>query len=346
MFEKNLKYYRLKKNMSMKDLAEAVGVTSMAISNYESGKRRPEIEIINKMADVLGVKVVDFLASRNSRLEFKHCEFRKHSILTKSHQELIRESVEEYFGRFFDAVDCLCGDPLPTPPKCYTLKLSGSYQQDALNLRKHLGISEDGPIDELICILENKGIMVCELDIDDNHFSGINGFVNGYPYIVYNKNMNPERKRTTIIHELAHLMFVWDEREEKANEILATQIAGAFLITDSDLVRELGFKKSRLTKDMILVCEEYGISMYLLVKRAAQVKIMSSSLEKEFYIKANKAHWNKHEPQRVKKPEHPLLFKQLVYRAVNEEGVSIQRGAELLKMPYSDVEKYCGLMEV
>ncbi|SDA63167.1 Zn-dependent peptidase ImmA, M78 family [Butyrivibrio sp. INlla18] len=346
MFEKNLKYYRLKKNMSMKDLADAVGVTSMAISNYESGKRQPEIEIINKMAEVLGIKVVDFLASRNSHLEIKHCEFRKHSTLTKTQQEFIRESVEEYFSRFFDALDCLCGDPLPTPPECYTLELSGSYQHDALNLREHLGLPKEGPIDELIGILENKGIIVFELDIDDDHFSGMNGFVNGYPFIVINKNMNPERKRTTIIHELAHLMFIWDESKEKENELLATQIAGAFLITDADLFRELGLKKTRLTRDMILVCEEYGISMYLLVKRAAQVKIMSNSLEKEFYIKANKAHWNKHEPQRVKKLEEPLLFKQLVYRAVNEEGVSIQRGAELLQMPYSDVEKYCGLMEV
>lgn len=346
MFEKNLKYYRLKKNMSMKDLADAVGVSSMAISNYESGKRQPEIGIINKLAEVLGVKVVDFLASRNSRLEFQHCEFRKHSKLTKSQQEYIRESVEEYFSRFFDAVECLCGDPLPVPPKCHTLKLSGSYQQDALNLRKHLKLPEEGPIDELIGILENKGIMVFELDIDDEHFSGMNGFVNGYPYIVINKNMNPERKRTTIIHELAHLMFIWDGSDDKENELLATQIAGAFLITDKDLFRELGLRKSRLTKDMILVCEEYGISMYLLVKRAAQVNIMSNSLEKEFYIKANKAHWNKHEPPRVKNPEEPLLFKQLVYRAVNEEGVSIQRGAELLQIPYTDVEKYCGLMEV
>ncbi len=346
MFEKNLKYYRLKKNMSMKDLAEAIGVTSMAISNYESGKRQPEIEMINKLAEALGVKVVDFLTSRNSHLDFKHCEFRKQSALTKTQQELIRESVEEYFSRFFDAVDCLCGNPLPTPPKCYTLELSGSYQQDALTLREHLGVPKEGPVDELIGILENKGIMVHELDIDDDHFSGINGFVNGYPYIVVNKNMNPERKRTTIIHELAHLMFVWDESKEKENELLATQIAGAFLITDTDLFRELGLKKTRLTKDMILVCEEYGISMYLLVKRAAQVNIMSASLEKDFYIKANKAHWKKHEPPRVKKPEEPLLFKQLVYRAVNEEGVSIQRGAELLQISYSDVEKYCGLMEV
>lgn len=346
MFEKNLKYYRLKKNMSMKDLADAVGVTSMAISNYESGKRQPDIDIINKMAEALGIKVVDFLASRNSRLEFKHCEFRKHSTLNKSQQEYIKESVEEYFSRFFDAVDCLCGDPLPTPPKCYTVELSGSYQEDAINLRKHLGLPEEGPIDELIGILENKGIMVFELDIDDDHFSGMNGFVNGYPYIVINKNMNPERKRTTIIHELAHLMFIWDDSKEKENELLATQIAGAFLITDNDLVRELGIKKSRLTKDMILVCQEYGISMYLLVMRAAQAGIISNSLEKDFYIKANKAGWRKNEPTRVKSIEEPLLFKQLVYRAINEEGISIQRGAELLQMTYSDVEKYCGLMEV
>ena len=41
MFEKNLKYYRLKNKMTRKALAEAIGVTPMAISNYESGKRRP-----------------------------------------------------------------------------------------------------------------------------------------------------------------------------------------------------------------------------------------------------------------------------------------------------------------
>ena len=45
----NLKYYRLKKNMSMKDLAEACGVSSMTISNYESGKRKPDMDIINKL---------------------------------------------------------------------------------------------------------------------------------------------------------------------------------------------------------------------------------------------------------------------------------------------------------
>ena len=51
MFAKNLKYYRLKKNMTKAALADACGVSPMAISNYESGKRKPDIEIINKHAE-------------------------------------------------------------------------------------------------------------------------------------------------------------------------------------------------------------------------------------------------------------------------------------------------------
>ena len=182
------------------------------------------------------------------------------------------------------------------------------------------------------------------MDIDNDHFFGMNGFVNEYPYIVINKNMSPERKRTTILHELAHLMFKWTEDED--NETEATAIAGATLISKKDLLRELGVHKSRLTKDMIIVCREYGISMYLLVKRAALTGIISESLAKDFYIKANAANWKKKEPQRVKNVEKPMLFEQLVYRAVNEEGISKQRGAELLKIPISEMDKFCGLMEV
>jgi Zn-dependent peptidase ImmA (M78 family) len=245
----------------------------------------------------------------------------------------VREAVEQYFSRFFDAVECLGGNPLPQPPKCHTLIRTENPEQDAKALRLFLGLQEEGPIDELVGVLENKGILIFELDI-----------VNAYPYIVINKNMSPERKRTTILHELAHLAFVWDE--DKDNEKEATAIAGAALILKSDLLRELGQHKSALTKDMTLVCQEYGISMYLLVKRASLAGIISNSLAKSFYIQANKANWRKNEPQRVKVLEEPMLLRQLVYRAVNEEGISRQRGAELLQVPVSEMDAFCGKLEI
>lgn len=343
MLEKNLKYYRLMRYMSMKDLAKACDLTPMAISNYESGKRKPDMETIKKLADALGVYVADFLASRKGNLVFVHKEFRKHSSMSKTQQEYIQASVEEYFNRFFDAVDCLGGDPLPLPPVCHKLERSGDYEQDALKLRKSLGLQEEGPIDELVGILENKGILVLELEIENDRFSGINGFVNQYPYIAVNSSMRSERKRTTLLHELAHLMFIWDENVD--NESEATAIAGATLIPQGDLLRELGIRRTRVTKDMTLVCKEYGVSMSLLITRASKVGIISDSLAKEFYSWANKVNLRKNEPLRVKTEEKPMLFNQLVYRAVNEEGVSIQRGAELLQIPVSEMEDFCGLME-
>ena len=36
-------------------------------------------------------------------------------------------------------------------------------------------------------------------------------------------------------------------------------------------------------------------------------------------------------------PKHPSLFKQLVCRAVKEQEISVQRGAELLQQPHSEV---------
>lgn len=344
MFEKNLKYYRLKKNMSKKELADSLGVSAMAISNYESGKRTPDIEMITKLAEILGIKITDFMATRNSDLVFQHNEFRKHSDLSKSEQEFIQESVEEYFARFFDAVECLGGNPLPNPPKCHGIKYTGDYEVDSQALRKYLDFPKDGPVDELIIILENKGIIVFEIDIDNDHFSGMNGIVNGHPFIVINKNITPERKRTTIVHELSHIMFDWGKTPNKECEKSCTGIAGAFLITKDDLLRELGPRRTRFTKDMELVCEEYGISIYLLVKRSAQVGIISPSLEKGFYIKANKMNLRDKEPNRVRGAEEPLLFRQLVLRAINEEGISIQRGAELLNTNYSELEKYCELV--
>ena len=80
MFSKNLKYYRLKKNMSKKELASLVKVTPMAISHYESGERRPGMDIIKALASALDVRVSDFLCNRNENLTFTHGEFRTDSI--------------------------------------------------------------------------------------------------------------------------------------------------------------------------------------------------------------------------------------------------------------------------
>ena len=132
---------------------------------------------------------------------------------------------------------------------------------------------------------------------------------------------------------------------EKEIEDKATAISGSFLFPKSDALRELGVKRSSITQDMTLVAKEYGISMMLLVKRSEIVKIISASVARNFYIRASQKGWRTAEPSRIA-AEHPLLFEQLVYRAVNEQEISVQRGAELLQQSFDEVISMCRLNEV
>ena len=234
---------------------------------------------------------------------------------------------------------------MPEAPPANVLRLTGDNEYDALLLRKHLNLADDGPINNLTEILENKGILIYVCNIDNDKFSGINGFVNGRPYIVVNQNMSPERNRSTIVHELSHLMFKWpDDMENSRIEEFATAISGALLFPKSDAIRELGIRRTVISKDMLLVAKEYGISMFLLVKRAQLSGIISTNVAKKFYINASKAGWRKNEPARIDK-EVPTLFEQLVYRAINENEISMQRGAELLKIPYDEIVSHCCFSE-
>lgn len=341
MFSKNLKYYRLKKNMNKKELASLVGVTPMAISHYENGVRRPGMEVVKALAKALDVRVADFLNSRNKNLVFMHGEFRKGSRLTEKQQEYVRESVEEYMSRFYTIVDILGGEVLPEAPACHGVCLSESVEQDAGILRKYLRISDAGPIGNLVELLENKGILIYFFEASSDAFSGMNGLVNGRPYIAVNKNMTPERIRSTIAHEMAHFIFLWpQDMAEQELEDRVTAISGAFLFSEEDAKRELGLRRSAVTKDMALICKEYGISMYLLVKRADLCGIITNSAAKSFYIKAGQNGWKKNEPVRIAK-EEPMLFTQLVFRAVSENEITVQKGAELLKQSYDFVMNQC-----
>lgn len=343
MLGKNLKYYRLKNNMTKRALADAIGVTPMAITNYENDDRQPNMDTLKALAKALNIRVTDFLANTGGELQFSHGKFRKGSKLGTMNQEYIREAVEEYFGRFFQVVSFLGGQKILEPsPEVEKIPWIEDTEEAAKKLREYLGIAQSGPVPNLVEILENKGILVFFIEVDTDYFSGMNGTVNGIPYIVINSKMSPARIRSTIVHEVAHFVFDWPEDlSDKEEENLATAISGAFLFPKEDAYRELGYKRNAISRAMTMTCKEYGISIYMLVKRARLCEIINDSVEKVFYIKASQAGWRKAEPDWEIQREEPNLFKQLVYRAVTEEEISVQKGAELLKTSYDAVASAC-----
>ena len=345
MFSKNLKYYRLKAGLTKKALAEASGLTPMAVTHYEAGDRKPSMESLLTLTSALGVSLADLLRRRNAKLSFAHGDFRKGASMGAAAQELVRESVEEYFGRFYDVLECLGGEVLPPAPECGTLPVTHDVEADAVAMRRRLGVELVGPVPDLVGVLENRGILFMALEGADERFSGISGFADGRPYVVVNASMSPERNRSTIVHELAHLVFAWGGIEGKAQEDYATAVSGAFLLPAADAIRELGLRRRAVTRDMEMVAREYGVSMMLLAKRANLAGIISDPAYRAFCIAASKRGWRKSEPSRIE-PERSELFEQLVYRAVCEDDMSIQRGAELLGRTFDEVAHECELCGV
>ena len=336
MFGKNLKYWRLRRGLSKKELALQVGITPMAITHYENNERTPDLQSVRKLAAALNVKLGDLMASRDGDHQYVHAEFRKNARFGVSAQEYVRESVEAYFDRFFFVVDTLGKNSLPEAPACHSLTATDDPESDALALRAHLGFAKSGPIQDLIGAMENKGILIYLADIDNDQFSGMNGTVDDRPFVILNDHMSGERQRSTLIHELAHLFFTFDGLSDKDIEKHATAISGAFLFPKEDAIRELGIQRKRITQDMVMVAVEYGISMLLLTKRAQLLKIVSDDVYKDFMIWASKQDWRKNEPTRIAK-EKTELFEQLVIRAVGEEEITMSKGAELLQMTYADM---------
>ena len=54
-FKDMLKYYRTQKGWSQRDLAKQLGISPSAIGMYESGKREPDFDIEERIADLFNV---------------------------------------------------------------------------------------------------------------------------------------------------------------------------------------------------------------------------------------------------------------------------------------------------
>lgn len=57
----NIRRARVRRKLTQGDLAQAVHTTRQTISNYETGRSRPDVETLQRLADALGVELTELL---------------------------------------------------------------------------------------------------------------------------------------------------------------------------------------------------------------------------------------------------------------------------------------------
>ena len=57
----NIRHARVCRHLTQDDLAQTVHATRQTISNYETGRSRPDVETLQRLADALGVELTELL---------------------------------------------------------------------------------------------------------------------------------------------------------------------------------------------------------------------------------------------------------------------------------------------
>ena len=68
---KNIKRLRMLQNMSQEELAQKLFVSRQAVSSWENNRTQPDLDMIQKIAELFGVEVEELLygEKRNTKLE-------------------------------------------------------------------------------------------------------------------------------------------------------------------------------------------------------------------------------------------------------------------------------------
>lgn len=330
MIGDRIKSARVKSGLSLDALATKASniVTKQAISQYEKNQKTPSSTVLIALANALNVGVEYFFRTVNVNIE--SVDFRKHSSFGAKKQESLKERVKEYLERYIQVESLL---DLPSDFKNpFEDVFVNSYEEledlaDRLREVWELGFDQ---IDNVVDMLELQNIKVMPVS-DEKRFNGLSGYANKdllHPFVVLNdsKELSPDRKRFTAVHELAHLLF--KDRHALDDEKVSDRFAGAFLFPQRSVKKEFGDKRSSISiEELKQIKNKYKISIASIVMRLFQLDMIGKSRADQFWIKNRQFKFDEIYP--LEHNEEPQRFDCLLAWVYSEKLISLSKLAEL-----------------
>jgi Zn-dependent peptidase ImmA (M78 family)/DNA-binding XRE family transcriptional regulator len=333
-FGERLKSARKMAGLSLQELSDRMDkpVSRQALSKYEQGKMQPDSSALLSLSSVLGVRP-DYFFREPAHLSA--IKFRKHARLPEKERERIEAKSLDMLERYRELESCLGMDSSfvhPFPGAVLASFDDAGNFADKLREAWNLGID---PIPDVVEMLENYHVRVIMIDTPDG-FDGLSAWSGDIPVIVFNKNRDIVRRRFTVLHEMAHLLFRCEAATPRENEKLAHAFAGAFLCPKESFLRSFGEKRTHFTERELLDMKEYfGISVQAIMVRAKGLDVISEFTYNNFWIAWSK--YRIHEPGEYRSKEEPARFRQLLDRAASEEIITMSKAAELAGKSYNEL---------
>jgi Zn-dependent peptidase ImmA (M78 family)/DNA-binding XRE family transcriptional regulator len=338
MLGERIKRARLAAGLNQRELASAAGVSAMAISKYERDESTPSSPVLLALGKALDVRTEYFF--RQSAMELKEIEFRKHPELPEKIKHRVLADAQEQLERWAELDHVVPGswkDSFEIPAKLPKhINDYDSVETVAAVVREawHLGFD---PIPNLVDTIEAHGITVLLSEYAEaKDFDGLAGSMDGHCVILVGAKLAGDRQRFTLAHELGHLLMKGRLSDKLNEETACNRFAGALLVPKQAVIQALGNSRQWLEpQELWLLKMKYGLSMGAWTYRARDFGIINQSNMAALWHLMRSNGWDKREPDPQYASETPQRFDRLVYRALAEDIIGESKAAELLGLSVS-----------
>lgn len=351
-----IKQARVSRGLSMVELSELVSVSKQAISQYELGKNAPSKATLNAIAYALKYPVSFFYkpvpANENasSAIFFRKKKTTKLKAMSaaKENIEIFRE-INDYLEQYVDF-------PALNLPKI-------NYEDDGIDpidndqieeyaaaLRRHWGLG-NGPIDNLMNIVQKNGIMVSKMQLRLNKLDAFSVWFDNKPYIFLSSDKDTNvRIRFDIAHEIGHLLMhsdFYSEEDMKNSAICdkledeANRFAGAFLLPKETFSKDV-FSTS--IDHFVQMKAKWKASIGCMIYRCDSLGILSPNQIK--YLKdqmTTRVYWQKEPLDKDMPIEKPFAHKQAVMLLLDNNIITPGQFVEEVGCSAEELEQYCFL---
>lgn len=313
-----LKSARMYRGLTLTELANQIGISKQALSQFENplSNVRPEFQNSLKLAEVLNFPRDFFFTEEKIKVSADATYFR--SLLSADKKDRAAQRIKlEYIAQIYVYLSQYLEFPKlnileETPDKEYEYEYTTDQELDileqmAMDLRVYWNLG-NGPIENLKFVLESNGIIFSAVPSDSNKidaFSQKIKITSGDLYIVAisNSNQSIARARFDMAHEMAHIILhPWSEdlelitkEEFKARERQANIFAGAFLLPREPFLKDVSHYPTSLDYYVSLK-EKWNVSISAMIYRAHQLEAISYNQYQYLMRTINKKGWKQIEP--------------------------------------------------
>lgn len=302
---------RKRRQLTLSQLSDESGVSRQTLSAYANGTKEPTRTTLTGLAGVLGV-TPEFLTGPDlDEMPEATVSFRARSKLTAKQRDgalgtgsiavLISDWIEERFNLPQPAV--------PTLPKL-------APEQAAEVVRARWGLGQK-PIDNVVHLLESKGIRVFSLASACRDVDAFSIYRRGTPFVWLNTTKSGERGRFDAAHELGHLVLHSEEREPSGliQEEEANRFAAEFLMPRSSVVAA---RLNHANVSKILASKRHwNVSAMALTHRIHELCLSTEWEYRQACVQLSRMGYRSGEPDGSVRESSQVLQK--VFQAVREE---------------------------